>query len=239
MMRAAAEAMMTHSTTVAKTFAAPARPRSTLLHLVVSFGLFGLFFIAIVDSSFVPLPLPGITDIMLIVFAARHDNIALLFLAAAAGSVIGGYLSYRIGHRGGMAFLEKRVSRRTLNLVRDWMENHAVLAVALPALLPPPMPLSPFVLVAGALKMSRKKFLTTFTISRGLRHALAIWLGVHYGRHILRLWNRLSAQYAVPIRIALWVILLTTATFAVLKLYKTSRSLATPHDVTNHTSTAT
>ncbi len=70
------------------------------------------------------------------------------------------------------------------------MESHAILAVALPAILPPPMPLSPFVLAAGALKMSRDKFLITFTTSRLIRHSLAVWLGVHYGAAVLNLWNR-------------------------------------------------
>ena len=83
-----------------------------------------------------------------------------------------------------------------LKRVTGWMENHAILAVALPAILPPPMPLSAFVLAAGALNMSRKKFLNTFTISRALRHSIAAWLGIEYGRAVIRLWNRLSDQYA-------------------------------------------
>ena len=97
-----------------------------------------------------------------------------------------------------MAFLEKRIPPRIFNRVRDWMEHHAILAVALPAILPPPMPLSPFVLAAGALKMSKKTFMTTFTISRAARHSIAAWLGIHYGRHILRLWNHLSASTPRP-----------------------------------------
>ena len=109
-----------------------------------------------------------------------------------------------MGHAGGIAFLEKRVPARIFRRVRDWMESHAILAVALPAILPPPMPLSPFVLAAGALKMSRKKFMSTFTISRCVRHSLAIWLGVHYGHHVVRLWNNLSAEYATPILIVMW-----------------------------------
>ena len=104
-------------------------------------------------------------------------------------------------------------------------ENHAILSVALPAILPPPMPLSPFVLAAGALKMSRKKFLTTFIISRAMRHAIAAWLGVHYGRHILRLWDRFSAKWAATILIVLWTGILISCAVAFWKLYKTSRSV--------------
>jgi membrane protein YqaA with SNARE-associated domain len=200
-------------------------PRSPLLHFLFGFGIFGVFLVSIVDSSFVPLPLPGITDIMIIVMAAQHQSVILLVLFATAGSVLGGYFSHLVGQRGGMAFLEKRVPARIFKRVCEWMESHAILSVALPAILPPPMPLSPFVLAAGALRMSRKKFLTTFAISRALRHSIAAWLGIHYGRHIVRLWNGLSAKYATPVLIVLWVGIAISCAFAFWQIYKTSRTV--------------
>jgi membrane protein YqaA with SNARE-associated domain len=209
---------------------APGPKHSPLFHLFLSLGIFGLFVVAIADSSFVPLPIPGITDIMLVLMAARHTtNWVLLILIAAIGSAIGGYLSYEVGQRGGMAFLEKRVPPGIFHLVRDWMERHAILSVALPAILPPPMPLSPFVLAAGALNMSRNKFLAAFIISRTARHAIAVGLGLYYGRHILRLWNRISAQYATPILIVMWTAIILGCAFAFWQIYKTSRSVAAPH----------
>jgi membrane protein YqaA with SNARE-associated domain len=199
--------------------------RSPFVHMLLSFGLVGIFPVSIVDSSFVPLPLPGITDIMIIIMAAQHQSVILLVLLATAGSALGGYFSHLVGQRGGMAFLEKRIPPRIFKRVCQWMESHAILSVALPAILPPPMPLSPFVLAAGALKMSRKKFLTTFTISRAARHSIAAWLGIHYGRHIIRLWNGISAKYATPFLIVLWVGIGISCAFAFWQLYKTSRTV--------------
>ena len=164
---------------------------------------------------------------MVIVLAAQHANIFLLILASSLGSALGGYLSYQVGHSGGMAFIEKRIPPRIFKRVCEWMENHAILSVALPAILPPPMPLSPFVLAAGALNMSRNKFLTTFTISRTLRHTVAAWLGIHYGKHILRVWNMFSAKWATPILIFIWIGILISCGFAFWKLYQTSRSVRT------------
>jgi membrane protein YqaA with SNARE-associated domain len=201
------------------------RARNPFLHILLGFGIFGLFPVSIVDSSFVPLPVPGVTDIMLVLMAAQHQNVILLVGLATAGSALGGYFSHLVGQRGGMAFLKKRVPPRIFKKVCEWMEDHAILSVALPAMLPPPMPLSPFVLAAGALNMSRKKFLTTFTISRALRHILAAWLGVHYGRHILRVWNSLSAKYATPVLIVIWVGIAASCAFAFWQLYRTSRSV--------------
>lgn len=213
------------TTFIKEAAAAHAHHSNKFLHLLFSFGVFGLFFISIVDSSFVPLPIPGVTDIMLVLFAAQKTNVFLLVLLSTAGSAIGGYLSYQVGQSGGMAFLEKHVPARVFKRVCEWMENHAILSVALPALLPPPMPLSPFVLAAGALKMSRSKFMTTFTISRAIRHSLAVWLGVHYGKQVLHLWNAFSQKWATTILIVIWSAILISCGIAFWKLYKTSRSV--------------
>ena len=206
--------------------AAPAaRHGNPALRYFFHFGLVGLPFISAVDSSFVPLPLPGITDIMLIVYAAGNASVFLLVGLATLGSAVGGYLSHAVGRAGGMALLHKYVSPGILKRVTVWMETHAILAVSLPALLPPPMPLSPFVLVAGAVKMSRKKFMTAFVISRLLRHTLAVWIGVHYGRHVIRLWNHFSARWGVLVLSVLWVVIVVFVGIAIWKLYQTSREM--------------
>jgi membrane protein YqaA with SNARE-associated domain len=201
------------------------RSGGVLLHLLISFGLAGLFLVSIVDSSFVPLPVPGMTDIMVILFAAQHTNVILLVLVASVGSAIGGYVSYQVGQSGGMAFIERRTPPRIFKRVCAWMESHAILAVALPAILPPPMPLSPFVLAAGALKMSRRKFMITFTSSRVARHAVAAWLGVQYGRHVLRFWHAFSDKWGTTILIVVWTGILISLSFAFWQLWKTKKDV--------------
>ena len=196
-----------------------------LVHLFLSFGLAGLFLVSIVDSSFVPLPIPGMTDIMLVLYAAQHTNPWLLILIASIGSALGGFFSYQVGQSGGMAFIEKRTPPRVFKRVTRWMESHAVLAVAVPAILPPPMPLSPFVLAAGALKMSRRKFMIAFTASRFLRHAAAVWLGVEYGKPVLVLWNKFIEKWGTPVLIFLWTGIAISLAYAFWQLWKTSHSV--------------
>ena len=208
--------------------ATPAATRhgNPLVHLLLSFGIVGVLLVSIVDSSFVPLPIPGITDIMIVVLAAQHSNLFLLIGAATLGSFLGGFFSYQVGHAGGLSFLEKHVPANIFKPVCRWMQTHAVLSVALPAVLPPPMPLSPFVLAAGALKMSREKFLITFTGSRLLRHSASAALGVYFGPHVLRIWNIFSRKYGTEILIAIWSVILISVGIAFWKLYKTSRAVA-------------
>jgi membrane protein YqaA with SNARE-associated domain len=201
---------------------------SALLRLFFSLGLFGVFLVSIVDSSFVPLPLPGLTDIMIVLIAAQRggwSHLLLLLGLCTLGSAIGGFVSYQVGQSGGMSFLEKRVPPRILKRVTRWMEEHAILAVALPAILPPPMPLSPFVLAAGVLNMSRRKFMTTFTLSRMVRHGIALALGVHYGSAVLRMWAKFSQKWAEPVLIVLWVGILISCGYAFYKIYTTSKTV--------------
>lgn len=196
-----------------------------LMHLFYHLGLAGLVLISTVDSSFVPLPIPGVTDILIILYAANHTNVVLLVFIATLGSALGGFLSHWAAQAGGMAFLEKHVSKRYLKLIQGWVENHAILSVALPAILPPPMPLSPFVLVAGAVKMDRRKFMTAFTISRFARHVVAAWLGVHYGRMVLHLWNHFSERWAATILIVFWSVTILFTVIGIWKLVQTSRGM--------------
>jgi membrane protein YqaA with SNARE-associated domain len=210
-----------------------------VVHFFFHLGLVGLFLVSIVDSSFVPLPIPGVTDIMLILYAAAHSNPILLVAIATLGSAVGGFLSHAAGQAGGMAFLQKHVPARVLNRVTHWMEKHAILSVSLPAILPPPMPLSPFVLAAGAVHMSRKKFMWAFTLSRLARHALAVWLGIHYGRAVLHFWNSFSAKWATTILITLWSVILIFTAIAFWRLYKTSRNLNLNPSKQSHPEAAT
>jgi membrane protein YqaA with SNARE-associated domain len=204
------------------------RRPNPLIHYLLSFGLAGVLLVSIVDSSFVPLPIPGLTDIMIVVLAAKHANLFLLVGLATLGSAIGGGLSYQVGQSGGMAFLQKHVPARIFKQVCTWMESHAILSVALPAILPPPMPLSPFVLAAGVLKMSRRKFLTTFTLSRLARHTAAAAIGVYYGPHVVRMWNLFTRKYGVEILTSVWMIILISVAIAFWKIYQTNRSLTSP-----------
>jgi membrane protein YqaA with SNARE-associated domain len=216
---------MTRTLSILALLAAPAARHggNHVMHYFFQFGLAGLPVISAVDSSFVPLPVPGVTDIMLIVFAAGKANPFLLVALATLGSAAGGLFSHAIGRAGGMAFLSKHVPASILKRATSWVERHAILAVALPALLPPPMPLSPFVLIAGAVHMSRKKFMTAFTISRFLRHSFAVWIGIRYGRHVIRLWNQFSARWGTPVLSVLWAVIILFTAIAIWKLYQASR----------------
>jgi membrane protein YqaA with SNARE-associated domain len=162
-------------------------------------GVLGLFSVAVVDSSVIPLPLPGSTDILLLWLVAYNGNPWLLAFCALAGSMLGGYTTWHIGRRGGEEALRHYVPARLLGPIVVWVECHPVLAIFVPALLPPPIPLLPFALASGALGVSRRRFLGVFGAARSLRYSFIAWLSVTYGRRIVRLWSESLQGWLTPL----------------------------------------
>jgi len=73
--------------------------------------------------------------------------------------------------------------------------------------------------------MSRRKFMLAFTISRFLRHCIAVWIGVRYGHEFLHLWSHFSDKWATTILISLWTIIILFTVVALWKLVRTSREM--------------
>lgn len=149
----------------------------------------GLLLLGLADNSLIPLP--GSMDVLTIWFAVHHHGDWLYYAAmATAGSVVGGYVTYRLARKGGQEALERRLGgRRTVSFCKKF-KSWGFWAIVVPALLPPPFPFVPFLLAAGALQYSRKKFLVALALGRSLRYGILAYLGVLYGRHFLRFFNK-------------------------------------------------
>jgi membrane protein YqaA with SNARE-associated domain len=189
-------------------------------------GPLGLFLVAVVDSSIVPLPIPGSTDLLLLLLASHQGNTWLFAVSAIAGSVLGGYTAWLMGKRGGEAALRRYVPERMRARIVGWVSEHPILAVFLPAVLPPPIPLSPFILASGALGVSRRRFLVVFATARSLRYALIAGLAVMYGRHVVRIWNASLKEWSTPLLWAFSALFLAAIVYGVWKLRRPAKDVA-------------
>jgi membrane protein YqaA with SNARE-associated domain len=147
----------------------------------------GAYLLGALDASMVFF-LPFGIDALVIYLSARNGMLFWIFpLLATAGSVTGAALTYWIGHKGGELGLERLISRERLERFRKRVQNGGAVAMAVPALLPPPFPLTPFVLTCGALNVNRWIFFGTFTAMRLIRFGSEAVLARIYGRGVLRL----------------------------------------------------
>ncbi len=194
-----------------------------ILHL----GAFGLFFVAIVDSSVIPLPLPGSTDLLLLMMSSHRESTPWLLASyAIAGSILGGYTTWHIGRKGGEKALQRYVPARMLGRVVRWVKDHRILAVFLPALLPPPIPLLPFALASGALGVTRTRFLTVFSLARALRYSLVAWLGATYGRKVTRLFSSSLQKWSTPLLTLFVTLMVVSLIITILKIRKARKDEA-------------
>lgn len=164
----------------------------------------GLVLLGIADNSVIPLT--GSMDVLTIWLAARHREPWIYYAAMATiGAVLGGYITYALARKGGKETMERKLSKRRARKVQLRFERWGFWAIAVPALLPPPFPFVPFLITAGAMQYSRKKFLGALLVGRGIRYSIAAYLGSLYGRHVLRFFARYQKP-ALSILIGLAVI---------------------------------
>jgi len=146
----------------------------------LSIGGPGLFLIAFLDSSF--LSLPEINDILVIVMVIENKQLMAYYASMATlGSVAGCLLLYGIGSRGGQPLLRKRFGGPRLERAMQLSRKYGVLAVAIPAILPPPAPFKVFVLLAGVSRVPLLQFVLAVAFGRGIRYFGESWLAVRYG----------------------------------------------------------
>jgi len=144
-----------------------------------------MILIGALDSSL--LSLPEINDYLVVARCYAHKQSAFFFpIFPAIGSVLGCLLLYTIFSRGGLAVLHRRFRIDRVQRVEAAYARFGVLALAIPALLPPPLPFKIFVATAGALQFPRRKFLITILIARSLRYYTEGILAVYYGQRVLR-----------------------------------------------------
>jgi membrane protein YqaA with SNARE-associated domain len=148
--------------------------------LALAWGAPGLFVVAFLDSSF--LPLPGITDLLLIVLVTRHKPLAPLYIVATTvGSIAGCLMMHFIGRKGGEALVRQRFTGPRVERAMASLRRYGVMAVLIPCLLPPPAPFKIFLLLAGAVGISATRFAAAIAIGRGVRYVTLGFLAVRYG----------------------------------------------------------
>jgi membrane protein YqaA with SNARE-associated domain len=149
-------------------------------------GAPGLFVIAFLDSSFVSLP--QINDILVVLMVTEHkERMPVYVLMATFGSLAGCYVIYYLAERGGEAFIRKRLKPGHVERALAMYRRHGLLALMIPALLPPPAPFKLFVLAAGVAQVRPLQFVLAIAVARGARYLALGILAIHYGDAALEL----------------------------------------------------
>jgi membrane protein YqaA with SNARE-associated domain len=164
-----------------------------LLAVLKPFGVFGILGLSMIDSAAIPMPF---LDPLIVSYgAADHSKTVLYCFMAALGSAIGSLLPYYIGRAGGELFLLKRINRERYERLRDRFEKQEFLAIMLPAMCPPPMPVKLFELAAGVFEMRVVSYFLAITAGKFIRFLVESILVIVYGPAVLTIALRAIHQH--------------------------------------------
>ena len=164
-----------------------------ILHLILSFGYFGLFILAALDST-VLFFMPFAIDFLFIAHVSRHRAaFPYYLLTTVCGSVVGCLITYWIVSKTSEKALERHLPKKKFANVKKKIDEKGFYAVLLTAILPPPFPFSPFVLAASIAKVNLKKLAAGVFTGRMIRFMAEGFLAFFLGRHILRLFLKSDA----------------------------------------------
>ena len=174
-----------------------------VLEWLKALGAAGLFGISLIDSAGVPLP--GGPDAVMIWLSANSPGLMPLYaLAATAGSAIGCTGLYLLARSAGVAAL-KRVATSKRARIENLLGRYDLIAIMIPAVLPPPFPFKPFVLCAGVFKLKTWRFITAIFVGRAIRFLIEGWLAISFGEDA----GRIIKQHG-------WKLLVATAVIVVI-----------------------
>jgi membrane protein YqaA with SNARE-associated domain len=196
---------------------------------VIRLGGPGLLLLGIADNSVVPLT--GSMDVLTIWLAASHRDLWPYYaVMATAGAVLGGYITYSLGRKGGKEAIERKLHRQKAKKLFVRFARWGFRTVFFSAILPPPFPLVPVLLAAGALQYPRKKFVIALAMGRGVRYLLVAGMGALYGDAIVQFFSR----YYMPALLILIGLAVIGGILTLLEYFRSHRSRAEPPEVVSH-----
>lgn len=169
-----------------------------MLRFFLRLGIFGLFLLSALDSSFLVLPFGN--DLLLIALVSRNRD-SLIWIAyvlvSAIGSVAGVFIIDLLMRKAGEKGLERFLSQKKIDRFKNKMENKAGISVFVATVLPPPFPFTPVVMTASALQVPRGKLFGAVFFGRLVRCTTEAVLALYFGRKLIAYINSDVVTYAV------------------------------------------
>jgi membrane protein YqaA with SNARE-associated domain len=163
-------------------------------------GGVGLFIIAALDSSF--LSFPQVNDVLVMLLSAKYPERMIYYAGmTTAGSLLGCYALFAVARRGGEVFMRKRLKGAHVDRAIRLYQRFGILAVVVPALLPPPVPFKVFVVLAGAANVATWRFVVAIVIGRGIRYFGQGYLAVLYGEQAMDYMQAHGAEIGIGLAV--------------------------------------
>jgi membrane protein YqaA with SNARE-associated domain len=183
-------------------------------------GIWGLGGLSFIDAGLFPLP-TTMDGVVIGYVAADHAKFLLYVLMAAAASALGALIPYYLGRAGGELFLLKRINRDRYESLRDKFERQEFLAIMIPAMMPPPMPIKVFEFAAGVFEMKPLPFATAIFCGKFVQFLICAVITVLYGPEIAHAGRRAVHEHLGIVLALVGAAILCVAIYVIRKLFAT------------------
>lgn len=180
----------------------------SILRFFLRLGVFGLFLMSALDSSFLVLPFGNDLLLIALVSSNRESLIWIAYVVVSAiGSVVGVFVIDLLMRKAGEKGLERFISEKRINKLKAKLENKGGITVFIATLIPPPFPFTPVVMTASALQSPRGELLIAVFLGRLLRFGIEAVLALYFGRQVIAFINSDVVTYIVYAMIGVAVVL--------------------------------
>ena len=201
---------------------------------LLPFGIWGLGGLAFIDAGI--FPIPTTMDGAVIGYVASNHRMFLLYcLMAAAASSLGSLVPYYVGRAGGELFLLKRINRARYEQMRDRFERQEFLAIMIPAMMPPPMPVKMFEFGAGVFEMKPLPFATAIFTGKMVQFLVCALITVFYGPEIAHALRLAVHEHLGAVLVVVGVVTLGLSVYVLRKLFDRRRGTRFPIEETAET----
>lgn len=190
-------------------------------------GIWGLGGLALIDSALFPLP-TSMDGAVIGYVVADHRKFLLYCLMAAFASAVGSLVPYYVGRAGGEIFLLKRINRARYERLRDRFERQEFLAIMLPAMMPPPMPIKLFEFAAGVFEMKPLPFATAIFLGKLVQFLVCALITIFFGPAIVNTARSAMHEHREMVLVLAAAILLAFAVYVLRKLFDARRGTKFP-----------
>jgi membrane protein YqaA with SNARE-associated domain len=190
-------------------------------------GIWGLGGLALIDSGIFPIPMT-MDGVVIDYVANNHGKFFLYCLMASAASAVGSMIPYYMGRAGGELFLLKRINRERYERMRDRFESQEFMAIMIPAMLPPPMPIKLFEFAAGVFEMKLLPFATAIFCGKFVQFLVCSLITIFYGEKIMHGLIREMHLHLALVLTVIGIALVALLAFVLRKLFDGRRGTKFP-----------
>jgi membrane protein YqaA with SNARE-associated domain len=191
---------------------------AALVAVLSPFGIWGLGGLAFIDAALFPIP-TTMDGAVIGYVALDHRKFLLYCLMAAVASTLGSLVPYYVGRAGGEIFLLKRINRERYEQMRDRFEAQEFLAIMIPAMCPPPMPIKLFEFGAGVFEMRAQRFALAIFIGKMIQFLVCALITIFFGPTIAHAIRLAMHEHLSAVLIVVGVIALALVVYVLRKLF--------------------